>query len=219
MSVWVVCGANSDRFPLEGRTIANARRALKDAFNISPKAFGFLNGEKSKEETILDAGDRLEFSLLFGRKGGSTDYWSESEMIHHFGEDTLRKMTQAGLEPELQAVFTDHQIRSWTKWLGEQNDDPNDFLDIQIDIEKETIVVEGKSFQIDQQCAAVVKCLLEANGERRSTTDMKQAYPKYIFDERLDLTIKRKLINHASGVGDLITSDKKGYRLLKKACE
>ena len=53
-----------------------------------------------------------------------------------------------------------------------------------------------------------------AKGEIRSTGDMRRAYPNEPWEKRLDQTIKRKLLKHCSGVGDVIESvDKKGYRL------
>lgn len=90
-------------------------------------------------------------------------------------------------------------------------------IPVSVDIENETVVVFGKAFDIDQQLAAVVKCLLEANGERRSQRDMKHRFPKYIIDDRLDNTIRRKLNKHKSGIGRFIESDTRGYRMVPRA--
>ncbi len=43
-------------------------------------------------------------------------------------------------------------------------------------------------------------------------------YPQYVHDERLDVTIKRRLRRHGSGVGRYIVSDKRGYRLVEPDC-
>ena len=80
-----------------------------------------------------------------------------------------------------------------------------------VDIMDEAITLRGKTFDIDQQMAAVVQCLLDANGERRSQSDMRRTFPHYIVDERLDTTIRRKLKRHKSGIGEYINSDTRGF--------
>ncbi|APZ93285.1 hypothetical protein [Fuerstiella marisgermanici] len=80
-----------------------------------------------------------------------------------------------------------------------------------VDIADEAITLRGKTFDIDQQMAAVVQCLLDSNGERRSQSDMRRTYPKHIVDERLDTTIRRKLKRHKSGIGEYINSDTRGF--------
>ena len=82
-----------------------------------------------------------------------------------------------------------------------------------VDIEGEAITFRGKTFDIDQQMATVVQCLLDANGERRSQSDMRRIFPHYVVDERLDTTIRRKLKRHRSGIGEYINSDTRGFWL------
>nr|ADY58598.1 hypothetical protein Plabr_0977 [Rubinisphaera brasiliensis DSM 5305] len=66
----------------------------------------------------------------------------------------------------------------------------------------------------------VLKCLIDARGEVRSTGDIKREFPDEPWEERLDLTIKRKLIPHRSGVGGHVKPVfKRGYRLCFDSCE
>ena len=111
-------------------------------------------------------------------------------------------------------VLSADEVISWGKWLRDQHHDPSHTLRVRVEIEKETIFVGGKPFEIDQQMAAVVQCLLDAKGERRSQEDMKKAFPNYIKTRRLDSIIRNKLFAHKSGIGNFIDSDTRGYRLV-----
>ena len=95
--------------------------------------------------------------------------------------------------------------------------DVPDKFPLSVDIEKETITFNGVVYQLDLQLAAVVQFLIDANGEIRSQSDMKKSMPDYCLDARLDLTIKRNLKTHPSGIGEFIESSRKGFRLKVEA--
>ncbi len=78
----------------------------------------------------------------------------------------------------------------------------------------EQVTFRDKTYSLDRPLAIILKSLVDANGEIRSTGDIKKAHPAEPWEERLDLTIQRKLMKHASGIGGLIESvAKKGYRI------
>ena len=121
-------------------------------------------------------------------------------------DDIVRMAQSVGLEADDLLLMDTHVPLESSSSLA------NSFP-VEVDIENEAVTFKGKTFDIDQQVAAVLKCLLDANGERRSQNDMRRAYPRYIVDQRLDDTIRRKLVRHKSGVGTFIKSDTRGYWL------
>jgi DNA-binding winged helix-turn-helix (wHTH) protein len=214
MSVRVVHGANEGRFHVEGNTVKQVAYSLRQVFNIPADAVAFVNGKRVTDDHMLADGSNLEFTKDWGSKGGVQDYWSEEEIRDFFGDEELQRMKEAGMKLTARPVLSTDEVMSWAKWLRDRQHDPSHTLPVRVDIENESITVRGKTFDIDQQMAAVVKCLLDAKGELRSTKDMKNEYPRYIVDQRLDTTIRRKLIGHKSGIGKfIITGDRRGYRL------
>ena len=213
MSVRVVHGINEGRFAAEGHTIEQVAHSLCEVFNLPADAVALVNGKEVTRDHILADGDNLEFTRTFGQKGGLHDFWSEEELREFFGDKEVQQMVEAGMKPTARPVMSAGEVVSWGKWLRDRQHDPAHTLHVRVDIENESITIRGKTFDIDQQMAAVVKCLLDAKGELRSTKDMKNDYPGYIVDERLDMTITRKLRPHRSGIGDYIKSDRRGYWL------
>ncbi len=213
MTVRIVHGANEGRFSLEGQTVEQVARYLREVFNIPADASALVNGKEVPRNHVLADGDILEFVRIWGQKGGLKDYWSEDELREFFGEKEVQQMKDAGMKATMKPALSADEVLSWGKWLRDRQHDPLHMPHVRVDIKKETITVQGMVFDIDQQMAAVVKCLLDAKGERRSQHDMKAAYPEYLFDDRLDTTIRRKLLNHKSGIGLLIKSDTRGYRI------
>lgn len=213
MSVRVVHGANEGHLPVEAESVGKVAHMLREVFNVPADASAFVNGEEVTRDHVLAAGDNLEFVQEFGQKGGLHDYWSRAELVEFFGEDEVRQMEEAGMKLTPRPVLTADEVISWGKWLRDRQHDPSSTIPVRVDIKSGTITVHGKSFDIDQQMAAVVKCLVEARGHRCSTSDIRKKYPHYIIDERLDTTIRRKLIRHKSGIGHFIDSDTRGYRL------
>lgn len=214
MSVRVVHGANEGRYPAEGRTVGQVAHSLREVFNLPADASALVNGTEVTRDHVLADGSNLEFVRTWGQKGGCQDYWSEEELREFFGDEEVQQMKKAGMKRTARPVLSADEVISWGKWLRDHHHDPSHTLHVRVDIENETITVRGKTFDIDQQMAAVVMCLLDANGELRSTPDMKREYPKYLLDKRLDTTIRRKLIKHKSGIGEfIITGDTRGYRL------
>ncbi len=214
MSVRVVHGANEGRYPAEGRTVGQVARSLREVFNVPVDALALVNGEEVTRDHILADGSTLEFIKALGQKGGHHDYWSEEELKNFFGEEEVQQMMKAGMKLIARPVLSADEVISWGKWLRNRHHDPSHTLHVRVDIENATITVRGKTFDIDQQMAAVVKCLLDANGERRSTQDIKSEHPRYIVDKRLDSTIRRKLLTHHSGIGEyIVTGDRRGYRM------
>lgn len=214
MSVRIVHGANEGRFTLAGKTVRSIAKSLRDAFNIPEDAQALVEGTEVNGDYIVADGDTVEFARSFGRKGGLHDFWSEAEVLQFFSGEEMDELLKAGLQFTLRPTLTSEEIVEWSHRLRSREQQQVRRIPVSVDIENETVVVYGKTFYIDQQLAAVVKCLLDANGERRSQRDMKQLFPKYIIDDRIDTTIRRKLINHKSGVGRFIQSDTRGYRLV-----
>ena len=175
MSVRVVHAANEGRYPAEGHTVEQVAHSLREAFNLPADASAWVNGTRVTRDHVLADGSNLEFTKTWGQKGGRHDYWSEEELCEFFGEEEVQQMKQAGMKLTARPVLSADEVISWGKWLRDQQYDPSHTLHVRVDIENETITVRGKTFDIDQQMAAVVKCLLDANGERRSTQDMKKA--------------------------------------------
>lgn len=218
MTVRVVHGVNDDRLSLEGRTVGFAAENLRDVFNIPAEASALLNGEAVGTDAVLRSGDSLEFVRQYGWKGAQ-EYWSEKELIQHLGRDVVQKMKDAGLKLMPQPVLTATELSKWIRWLSDQSRHPSDLMHVEVSIEEEWIAVEGKQFPTKQNEAAIVQCLLDANGELRSQSDMKNQFPQYILEERVDNTIRRSLKGHASGIGKLIHSDHKGFRLNRQKIE
>lgn len=213
MTVRVIHGANEGRFDLRGKTVGYVAKNLREVFNIPHDAVAFVDGKTVDSEYILSEGESVEFVQENGRKGGIQDFWSEAELLRFFGPESLGLMKQHGFQLSPHLAATADEVIAWQQWLMDRSTDPTMTIAVQVDVASGTITVSGVQYEIDQQLAAVVQCLLDAKGEPRSTTQMKLAYPNYVFDERLDMTIKRKLKIHISGIGQFIKSDRKGYRL------
>lgn len=68
--VRVVHGANEKYFDsLEGKTVGNVRKSLRDAFNIPGDAVALIDGQEAKDDEILAGGATLEFFKESGVKG------------------------------------------------------------------------------------------------------------------------------------------------------
>lgn len=67
----IVHGANDTRENISGQTVAQARKMFTSSFNIPADAKTFVNGNQvtNEEETVLQAGDQLEFIKEAGQKG------------------------------------------------------------------------------------------------------------------------------------------------------
>lgn len=219
MSVRVVHGANEGYFPAEGKTVEQIALGLREVFNIPDGASAFVEGEEVPGDHILADGSTLEFVRTCGCKGGHHDYWSEEELRAFFGDEEVQKMKDAGMKLTPRPVLLADEVISWGRWLWDRQHDPSHTLHVCVDIENESITLNGKTFDIDKQLAAVIQCLLDAKGERRSQEDMKEAYPTYITRKRLDTIIRNKLFGHKSGIGNLIDSDTRGYRLIPSDIE
>ena len=69
-SVSIVWGANVDDHEVAGMTIDEVRQELRQVFNIAPDADVVVNGVGATGDTVLRAGDSLEFVRVGGEKGG-----------------------------------------------------------------------------------------------------------------------------------------------------
>ena len=219
MTIRIVHGANEGRYDLEGKSVGSVAKSLQQAFNIPHDAVALVNGQKTTFDYILSEDESVEFIKESGRKGGLQDFWSEAELLRLFGSASLELMKQNGFKLKLRLTVTADEVIAWQQWLMDRSTEPKNAIPVQVDIDSGTITIEGVQYELDQQLAAVVQCLIEAKGEPRSTTQMKKAYPDHIFDERLDITISRKLKKHKSGIGDFLRSDKRGYQLIWKEPE
>ena len=219
MTIRIIHGPNEGHFDVKGKTLRVVAKALREVFNIPKDAVPWIGGEIVSLDRILNDGESVEFVKEYGQKGGLQDLWSEAELLMLFGHAALDAMKQNGfiLRPHLAATASD--VIAWQHWLQDRSAEPSKALPIEVDIKSERLIVNGVQYELEQDLAAVVQCLLDAKGEPRSTTQMKLAYPQWIVDERLDIRIRRKLRQHKSGIGRFLKSDKKGYRLVMPGCE
>lgn len=68
--VRVVHGANEQYFDsLEGKTVGQVRKSLRDAFNIPGDADALIQGKEVGDDFILEGGMNLEFVKEAGVKG------------------------------------------------------------------------------------------------------------------------------------------------------
>jgi len=214
MSIRVVHGASEASFELSGLPIETVAEKLRDILNIPSQFISYLDGHVVSNNRVLNRENRvLEFVKPFGQKDGLPDFWSQSELFEFFGDKAMERMIEAGLDLESTDVLKKEDVILWNNWLQDPENGRSEIL-IQVDIENEEIRIHGEKYPIDRQMAAVVQCLINANGERRTTTDMAKEYPQYIFDKPLYLTISRKLEDHESGIYRFIERNTHGYRLI-----
>lgn len=151
---------------------------------------------------------------------GLHHFWSQNELQWLFGDQAFEKLLCAGMKLSLQPVLSVDEVLSWNRWLQDRKHVARRIPCIDVDPESETLTHAGKLYHCDRPIALILKCLIDADGEIRSTSDIKNTFPEEPWEERLDLTIKRKLKTHSSGVGELIESvSKRGYRLRTEMCE
>lgn len=68
--VRVVHGANEQYFDnLEGKTVGNVRKSLREVFNIPSDAEALINGKPVGDDFVLEGSNVLEFSKNSGIKG------------------------------------------------------------------------------------------------------------------------------------------------------
>lgn len=67
--VRIVHGANEGYYSLEGKTVGNVRKSLKEVFNIPKDAAAVINGKEVGDDFILEGGQNLEFTKEAGVKG------------------------------------------------------------------------------------------------------------------------------------------------------
>jgi len=113
MSVRVVHGANEGFFPVEGMTIQQVIRQLRDVMNIPSDACASVNGIEVGHDHIVAVGDNVEFIRCDGQKGGVHEFWAENEITSLFGEGAVEEMTNVGIKPRCQLVYTADQISNW----------------------------------------------------------------------------------------------------------
>lgn len=66
----VVHGANEQYFDtLEGKTVGQVKKSLREVFNIPGDAEALVNGKQVGDDFVLDAGMNLEFTKEAGVKG------------------------------------------------------------------------------------------------------------------------------------------------------
>ncbi len=65
----VSCGANSDEFPVCGKTVSEVANVLSEILNIDSVTSPLVNGESVEKDYVLKSGDNLEFVKPSGQKG------------------------------------------------------------------------------------------------------------------------------------------------------
>ena len=216
MTVRIIHGVNQDSLPLAGHTIHFVAENLRDVFNIPLTASALVNGEDSSPDHILLDGDQVEFVRTLGQKGGLPDYSSERELKQLFTAEELEQMREAGMKMQTRKVLPGHEVSQWQRWLADHKHLPTTTTHVVVDIEGESITVDGKQFHMKTNLAAITQCLLEADGEARTQKEMKVRFPRYIEEERVDNTINRNLKTHPSGIGKYIFPSHKGFMLILK---
>jgi len=68
-TVQVSCGANTGKFPVVGRTVAEVGEFMREVLNVDKLSTGLVNGKDVDGNYILKTGDVLEFLKPAGRKG------------------------------------------------------------------------------------------------------------------------------------------------------
>lgn len=113
MPVRVVHGANEAHFAVDGMTVGQLARQLRDVLNIPTSAAAFVNGTEVQDDHVVRDGNAVEFIRANGIKGGLHDFWSESEIVAMFGADAVEEMATMGFEPCRRLVYTSDQVSSW----------------------------------------------------------------------------------------------------------
>jgi len=113
MPVRVIHGANEAHFAVEGMTVSQVARHLRDVFNIPTSAAAFVNGTEVQDNHVVRDGDAVEFFRANGTKGGLHDFWSEAEVLAMFGASAVEEMAVMGFEPSRRLAYTSDQIISW----------------------------------------------------------------------------------------------------------
>lgn len=54
---------------VEGKTVGEIRKLLQQPLNLDPRVIALVNHRQATEQTLLRAGDQLEFVRLAGVKG------------------------------------------------------------------------------------------------------------------------------------------------------
>jgi hypothetical protein len=67
--VRVVHGIHALSVGVAGKTVSEAREALRQALNISPRAVALVDGQEVDESRVLLPGQHLEFVRVSGEKG------------------------------------------------------------------------------------------------------------------------------------------------------
>jgi hypothetical protein len=216
MSIKVIHGASEASFELAGLPIETVAEKLRDILNIPSQFISYLDGHVVSNMRVLNRENRvLEFVKPFGRKGGLPDFWSENELLEFFGNEAMERMIEAGLDLKSNSVIPKSEVIAWNDWL-QNSEEPRLEIPARVDIKKEIIQMNGVNYRVDQEMAAIVKCILDAKGAWITTTEMQKKYPEYIVNNRVDDVIRRKIFTHKSGIGDYIESCWKGYHLTSR---
>ena len=96
--VYVIHGAYDGSFDLAGTSVADAQRALLDAFHIRSLAIALVNGKEVEPTFTLSAGDRLEFVYRSETKGFG-DLLTPEELIERWriSQEQYRELQNLGL--------------------------------------------------------------------------------------------------------------------------
>lgn len=216
MSVQVVYGAGTLNVEVQGLSGAEIIKVCKDALNLpTNNLLAFVNGGLVPTDYVLENNDRLELVRQSGSKG-LQNIFDRGELQRIWGEEGIARLIEAGHLDHDYGQLTISEFISLNRWLNDPANQPMQFIDLEVFIEEERLRFGDKTWPIEQEAAAILKCLFDAGGQIRSTSDIRSQCRKWIFSERLDDVINRKLKNHPSGIGKLIVPKKgKGFRLLK----
>lgn len=84
IAVRVTHGAQEDFFPVTGKSVANVRRCLADAFGIPADALPMIGGRVVGPDHRLAPGEELLFAVEKGHKGVGSQVWTDEEFSRFF---------------------------------------------------------------------------------------------------------------------------------------
>jgi hypothetical protein len=150
MSVRIVHGANEGCFEFAGQTVKQVHRVLRDAFNIPADAKAMVDGQGVGEDYMIRNGDNVEFVRILGQKGGLHDFWSMREVAELLGADAIQAMSELGIKPIGQLVFSSEKIGEYISTIKSKKHDTRSLTNLVLDFSSMTLTC-GKQgpFEID----------------------------------------------------------------------
>lgn len=202
--VKVIHGANDGLFDIAGTTVATLWASLSDVFNIPADALAFVNGDQVDPSYRLLSSDTVEFVKQYGEKSILDP--EEKAQLDRI-ESMLNRLFVKPADHLSPGDYINGIITNISTTSGSLAFGP-----IRVNQAENEVTVSGKTFPVDTVLLAVMTCLVEANGNWVTRTDMKAKSRILQVEERLDRIILR-LTTTIKALAPLIESSSRGYRL------